>query len=114
AFVFGPKGGVSGIISGGAGNDLLDYRSFGAPFSVNLVAGTATNTGGISSIEAVLPMIRPFVLSVASVPLSQVSPVAAQPADSQPDALKPRTWTSAVDRLLLKLWHRRREMGRGR
>jgi hypothetical protein len=48
-----PAGGIE--LDGGSGFDLLDYRQFGAPFSVNLLAGTATATGGISGIESFVP-----------------------------------------------------------
>ncbi len=47
-------GSVSGTISGGGGSDTLDYSVAGSGVSVNLGAGTATATGGVSGIENVL------------------------------------------------------------
>ena len=54
--------GGTGTIDGNAGIDTLDYSAFNiTPVIVSLIAGTATNTGGISNIEGLLqgtPEIR--------------------------------------------------------
>jgi len=42
---------LGGQINGGLGNDALDYSSYGSEVSVNLMAGTATGTTGVSNIE---------------------------------------------------------------
>ena len=42
---------ISGRLSGGAGNDTIDYSHYGSSVSVNLSAGTATGTSGINTIE---------------------------------------------------------------
>jgi hypothetical protein len=47
----GAAAGVSGKISGGAGTNTLDYSgNGGGAIAVNLAAGTATSTGGITGI----------------------------------------------------------------
>jgi hypothetical protein len=47
----GAGAGVSGTIAGGTGTNTLDYSSNGGgAIAVNLAAGTATSTGGISGI----------------------------------------------------------------
>jgi Ca2+-binding RTX toxin-like protein len=45
--------GVSGTIHGGGSTDSLDYTAYLTKVEVNLAAGTATNLGGIASIEIV-------------------------------------------------------------
>ena len=42
---------ISGTIAGGGGRDALDYSAATGGVSVDLAAGTATRTGGISEIE---------------------------------------------------------------
>jgi len=45
---------ITGISDGEAGDDYLDYRSWtGSGVSVNLVAGTASGTGGVAGFESV-------------------------------------------------------------
>ena len=51
-FTFNPGGSFNGNLNGGAGTDLLDYSSYAASITVNLLAGTAGNVGGlVSNIE---------------------------------------------------------------
>jgi Ca2+-binding RTX toxin-like protein len=52
AFNFGPSGTLGGTLAGGNGNDTLNYTAASSPVTVNLETGAATNTGGISNIEA--------------------------------------------------------------
>jgi len=52
-FVFNSGLGVTGRISGGGGSDTLDYSPYLTGVKVNLVAGTATGTGGITGIRNV-------------------------------------------------------------
>ncbi|MCE9528620.1 MAG: tandem-95 repeat protein [Planctomycetales bacterium] len=52
-FHFANGVGVGGTIDGGGGSDSLDYSAFSTSMSMNLQSGTATKTGGISSIESV-------------------------------------------------------------
>ena len=49
-FVFSNGKGVTGTVTGGGGTDTLDYSLYTTGVTVNLVTGTATGTGGISSI----------------------------------------------------------------
>ena len=44
---------VVGNVTGGAGIDLLDYSAFTTSVTVNLAAGTATNTSSVATIENV-------------------------------------------------------------
>src|SRR5262245_60419214 len=53
AFVFADGAGVAGTIDGGGGVNTLDYSAYTAVVKVNLAAGTATGTGGISGIQNV-------------------------------------------------------------
>jgi Ca2+-binding RTX toxin-like protein len=52
-FVFADGQGVSGTIDGGGGTNTLDYSAYSAahPVTVNLAAGTATNTGGLKLLS---------------------------------------------------------------
>ena len=51
---FGASGSLTGTIDGGMlGVDTLDYSAKNVPISVNLLAGTATSTRGVSRIENV-------------------------------------------------------------
>jgi hypothetical protein len=56
-FKFSGSGGISGTIQGGGApshqGDWLDYSSVTYAVTVNLAAGTATNTGGVSGIQDV-------------------------------------------------------------
>ena len=45
---------MTGTSQGEGGNDTLDYSAFGAAATVNLTAGTATGTGGVSGFETVI------------------------------------------------------------
>jgi acrosin len=47
-------GSISGVFSGGAGTDVLDYSSAIFSVTVNLLDGTASQTGGVSGIEDVI------------------------------------------------------------
>lgn len=53
-FKFGLKGSVAGTIDGGAGRNTLDYSLIGTGVQVNLTAGTATSTAGVTSISDVI------------------------------------------------------------
>ena len=50
-FAFVDAGSMTGTVSGGAGNDTLDYGGYSTPVTVNLGDGTVTGTAGISSLE---------------------------------------------------------------
>jgi hypothetical protein len=52
-FKFSNGKGVTGTINGGAGTDTLNYSAYSTGVTVNLGAGTATGTGGVSAIENV-------------------------------------------------------------
>ena len=54
AFVFAAGGSVTGTVTGGLGTDTLNYSAATGPISVNLTSSTATFTGGISGIDAVI------------------------------------------------------------
>jgi len=58
AFIFSANGivlaGGSGIIDGGAGVNTLNYATYSDAVTVNLDAGTATGTNGISNIHNVI------------------------------------------------------------
>jgi len=51
SFVFGMAGDVNGTLNGGTGTNTLDYTAYLAPVSVNIGAGTATGTIGISNFQ---------------------------------------------------------------
>jgi hypothetical protein len=53
-FVFSRGKGVTGVIDGCGGFDTLDYGLYTSDVTVNLLAGTATGTGGVSNVENVL------------------------------------------------------------
>ena len=53
AFVFSAGASVSGMITGKANTNRLDYRSFGASVYVNLLTAAAAATGGIANIQQV-------------------------------------------------------------
>jgi Ca2+-binding RTX toxin-like protein len=48
--------GVTGVVSGNSGNDTLNYAAYSVanPVTVNLQGGTATNLGGLASIETLV------------------------------------------------------------
>jgi hypothetical protein len=50
-FVFGASGSLSGIVDGRGGVDAIDYSARSGAVRVNLLARTATSTGGISGVE---------------------------------------------------------------
>jgi hypothetical protein len=52
-FVFGNGAGVTGVIDGGGGFDTLDYSAYTTGVTVNLLAGTATGTGGLANVHNV-------------------------------------------------------------
>jgi Ca2+-binding RTX toxin-like protein len=52
-FVFADGGSISGVIDGGGGTNTLDYSAYTADVTVDLEAGTATGTGGVSNIQNV-------------------------------------------------------------
>ena len=54
AFVFAAGGSVTGVVTGGLGTDTLNYSAAVGPISVNLTTSTASFTGGISGIDAVV------------------------------------------------------------
>ncbi len=45
---------TSGLVSGGGGTDLLNYLVYTTALVVNLAAGTATGTGGVTGVEYVV------------------------------------------------------------
>ena len=49
-FVFSNGKGVTGTIAGGGGTDQLDYTKYTTGVYVNLLTGTATGAGGVTSI----------------------------------------------------------------
>ncbi len=53
-FILEALGSISGTLTGGAGSDTLDYSETSAGVTIDLSNGTATGTGGISSIENVI------------------------------------------------------------
>lgn len=52
-FKFAVAGSVGGTIAGGGGTNTLDYLLFTTAVTVDLLAWTATNTGGVSAIQNV-------------------------------------------------------------
>jgi hypothetical protein len=50
SFVFGPGGGVTGMIDGGAGSNTLDYSGSSTGVTVNLQTGTASGTGEVKDV----------------------------------------------------------------
>ena len=53
-YVFNDGQGVSGTVNGGAGYNTLDYSAYSTGINVNLANNTATGTGGIGNINAVI------------------------------------------------------------
>ena len=53
-FVFADGAGITGMIEGGGGINTLDFSAYTTDVHVNLNAGTATGTGGISNIQNVI------------------------------------------------------------
>ena len=53
-FAFMGAARLAGRVDGGGGNNTLDYLNYGRGVKVNLAAGTATGTGGISNIQNVI------------------------------------------------------------
>jgi hypothetical protein len=53
-FTFGAAGSLTGTVNGGGGTDWLDYRAKATAVAVNLVAHTASYTGGVFDIRNVL------------------------------------------------------------
>jgi hypothetical protein len=53
-FVFNNGTGVTGTINGGGGFDTLDYHQYATGVTVNLLAGTATGTGGVVNVHNVI------------------------------------------------------------
>lgn len=51
SFVFTSSFTMAGVLDGGAGTDTLNYNSRPGGVTINLQAGTATATGGISNLE---------------------------------------------------------------
>ena len=51
-FTFGDGKAIKGMINGNDGTDTLDYSANTTAVKVNLALGTATNTGGIASIDS--------------------------------------------------------------
>jgi hypothetical protein len=49
----GAGGVVSGVLDGGLGNNTLDYSAYTTGVTVDLLAGTATGTGGVANIHNV-------------------------------------------------------------
>ena len=52
-FTFANGATFNGTINGGVGTDTLDYSAYTATVTVNIAAGTATGTNGISNIEVI-------------------------------------------------------------
>jgi len=53
-YLFADGVGVDAVIDGEDGTDTLDYSAYTTPAAVDLLAGTATGTGGIEDIEGCL------------------------------------------------------------
>ncbi len=53
-FVFADGRGVTGVVDGAEGSDTLNYAANTTPVTVDRQAATATQTGGISGIEALV------------------------------------------------------------
>jgi hypothetical protein len=53
-FVMESGGAVSGVVGGGEGADVLDYRNFSGDVVVDLGLNSATGIGGIANIETVV------------------------------------------------------------
>jgi RHS repeat-associated protein len=53
-YIFGANRGVSGILDGLGGEDILDYAAFVTPVQVDLAKRKATRTGGIVNLERVV------------------------------------------------------------
>lgn len=53
-FVFQDAASTAGTIDGGTGTNTLDYSAYTTAVTVNLLAGTATGTAGVSNISTVL------------------------------------------------------------
>jgi hypothetical protein len=53
SFIFTDGNGITGTIDGGNGPSTLDYRAYSTTVVVDLALGTATGTGGVSSIRQV-------------------------------------------------------------
>jgi hypothetical protein len=53
-FKFGAGSSLKGWITGGEGDNVLDYTTFKAPVTVDLSNGDATATGGVAGIRVVL------------------------------------------------------------
>jgi len=52
-FIIGNGAGVTGLIDGGGGINTLDYSAYTTDINVDLEAGTASGTGGVSNIQNV-------------------------------------------------------------
>ena len=68
-FVFANGMGLSGTVNGGGGNgiDTLDYSQYTSAVTVDLGAGSATGTGGISNIESAIGGLAADILVGADV-----------------------------------------------
>jgi hypothetical protein len=53
-FLFSAAAAVTGTIDGGTGTDLLNYSLYSSSITVDLTADTATGSGGIANLEAVI------------------------------------------------------------
>ncbi len=53
-FTFANGASVAGTVNGGGGSNFLDYAAFTSSVTVNLVASTATGTGGVSNLQNAL------------------------------------------------------------
>lgn len=69
-FRFADQAAVSGLLDGGPNIDTLDYFAYATHVRVDLSGGTATGTGGIANLEAVvggLPAMDGLVLSSVAI-----------------------------------------------
>lgn len=61
-FSFTAAGAFSGLIDGGAGYDILDYSSYGAPVTFDLEQMTASGLGDFSGMERIIGSIHSDLL----------------------------------------------------
>ncbi|NET57417.1 MAG: hypothetical protein F6K47_15005, partial [Symploca sp. SIO2E6] len=111
-FVFSDGAGVEGIINGSPGFDTLNYLAYTTTVDFDLVANTATGTGGILSIEDVIlpaqdlpdplppePKPNPFSPDdpQPNLPSQDDSPIIQLPQDPPITASSPDTDPAADD-----------------
>ncbi|MEM9539403.1 MAG: CHAT domain-containing protein [Cyanobacteria bacterium P01_E01_bin.42] len=75
-FAFASGANFNGSINGGGQSigDTLDYSAYGSPITVNLGAGTATGTLGISNIESVINPVLATSAPISAPILASTTP----------------------------------------